>query len=138
MTLRNPINSCCEFARPKKCMLRQWRLKMGMLRLCTSEMFERLCPNKLKPNNFEQLKNSMLRNCTIKVFFLRLCANRIEVCNRRFDRLDPGSQNVFTDPTQCVYPGSMFWLYVSTSATKNAYVLTGATGANMLVLLTSH
>ena len=41
--LRNLNQICCDFARPKKGILRPLRLKMGMLRLCATEKFARLC-----------------------------------------------------------------------------------------------
>ena len=42
-TLRDQKQMYCDFLRPKKCMLRPLRLKMGMLRLCATETFARLC-----------------------------------------------------------------------------------------------
>ena len=44
-TLREPKQIWCDFARPKKGMLRPLQLKMGMLWLCATKKFARLCAN---------------------------------------------------------------------------------------------
>ena len=72
-TLRDPKQICCDIARPKKGMMLSLRLKTGMLRLCETEIFARLCPTK---------KNILLD------FGSQF---RVEVCNSCSDSLDPGS-----------------------------------------------
>ena len=68
---RNVVSLCpaqkkifCEFARPKKGMVRSLRLKIGMLRLCATEMFARLwkLKNRLKNKifcDFAQIKTNI-------------------------------------------------------------------------------
>ena len=63
--------------RPKPCILRPLRLIVGMLRLCATKTFARLCATQNKCCDFARLKLGMLRPLRLRVDTLRLCATKI-------------------------------------------------------------
>ena len=111
VTLRDPKKMFCSFA-PQKGMLRPLRLKTDTLQLCATEATcatlhdpkkvccvqcgskkgtLRICSTEKKTYwDFGHLIIIMLRLAQPQCF-ARLCATRVEVCNRCFDRLDTGS-----------------------------------------------
>ena len=65
-TLHDAKHICCDFVRLNKGMLQPLWLKMGMLQLCATEKFVRLCGT----------QKGMLRPLRLKMVILRLCATQ--------------------------------------------------------------